>query len=1034
MTYVLGIDGGIASVGWALLNEAERHIVAAGSWCFDAPETPKERTPTNAIRRQHRGQRRVIRRRRQRMDGLRKLFHEHGLLAEAGSDALRWQPGCDPWDLRVAALTRLLTGHELAVALGHIARHRGFRSNSKRDRGTNAPSDTSSMLRAVAATTERLEGRTVAQLATSDPEWIKRKRNRGDYARTVQRSDLQHEAVRIFTAQRRFGSTFAKQQLEDAFTPLAFNQLPLSDSDGKVGFCTHEPAERRTAKRAPSFELFRLLSRLRNLRLLTRGGEEKLTPEQISLAIEGFGEQSKLTFKQLRLRLDLAVGVRFEGVSPADEGRDIAARTGGAAEGTCALRRVLGEAGWRTFNAGPHRLDRAAEILTFREDLASIESGLHETGMEPLCADLLLQAAREGRFSGFKGAAHIAAKTVRAVNVGLRRGLAVDEAFAEAGYNHATQAQSAIEDIANPVARKALAQMLKQVHTVIHEHKHLFGPTGLPDRIHVELARDVGKGSEERDKITAGLDKRTRTKERIKGELTERFPAREPSGEDLLRYELWKEQGGICLYTGDHIPLPGVFANDNTYQVDHILPWSRFGDDSFRNKALVCARANQDKHNRTPFEWLGKDPRRWAEFSARVESCKEMRGGKKGGFYLRRNAAEVESRFRTRNLNDTRYACRVLLEILARWYPQDERQTEGDTAKRHVFARPGALTSKLRQVWGLEGRKKGPDGRRLPDDRHHALDAMIVAACSESLLQRMTRRVQDEESAGQRRPFAGVPPPWPGFREQAQAKLDKVFVARPERRRARGEAHAATIRQVREQDGKTIVYERKLIEELTLKDLTRVKDGNDRNAATVAVLRKWIEAGKPADALPRSPKPKDPLQNLGRTPKDDIIRKVRLRADAKPAVFVRGGTAGRKDMARVDVFREDRELKASRFHLVPIYPHQIADPRQKQPPSRAVVAAEDDEDKWTLVDEFTFLFSLYNNSVVEVQRPGARPILGYFKGLDRSVAAIKLVNQISQQSEPERVGTKTLSSFLKYSVDRLGRKFPVPREVRTWRK
>ena len=99
-----------------------------------------------------------------------------------------------------------------------------------------------------------------------------------------------------------------------------------------------------------------------------------------------------------------------------------------------------------------------------------------------------------------------------------------------------------------------------------------------------------------------------------------------------------------------------------------------------------------------------------AEFSARVESCKEMSGGKKGGFYLRRNAAEVEERFRTRNLNDTRYACRLLLDKLARWYPDGERDTEGDGARRHVFARPGSLTSKLRQVWGLEGRKKGPDG------------------------------------------------------------------------------------------------------------------------------------------------------------------------------------------------------------------------------------------------------------------------------------------------------------------------------------
>jgi len=66
---VLGLDGGIASIGWAVLDldEDALSIVAAGTWMFDAPETDKERTPTNAIRRQKRGQRRVIRRRHQRM-------------------------------------------------------------------------------------------------------------------------------------------------------------------------------------------------------------------------------------------------------------------------------------------------------------------------------------------------------------------------------------------------------------------------------------------------------------------------------------------------------------------------------------------------------------------------------------------------------------------------------------------------------------------------------------------------------------------------------------------------------------------------------------------------------------------------------------------------------------------------------------------------------------------------------------------------------------------------------------------------------
>ena len=152
---VLGVDGGIASVGWAVIDEPEIEgedgkIIACGSRCFDAPETDKERTPTNQIRRQKRGMRRVIRRRRQRMTQVRALLSARGLLATADRDALRL--GVDPWQARADGLTRVLSDSEFAAALGHIAAHRGFRSNSKRDRGANAADESSKMLKAIAAT------------------------------------------------------------------------------------------------------------------------------------------------------------------------------------------------------------------------------------------------------------------------------------------------------------------------------------------------------------------------------------------------------------------------------------------------------------------------------------------------------------------------------------------------------------------------------------------------------------------------------------------------------------------------------------------------------------------------------------------------------------------------------------------------------------------------------------------------------------------------------------------------------------------
>jgi CRISPR-associated endonuclease Csn1 len=45
---IFGLDGGIASIGWAVLDieEGVVRIIAAGVRTIDAPETAKERTPS----------------------------------------------------------------------------------------------------------------------------------------------------------------------------------------------------------------------------------------------------------------------------------------------------------------------------------------------------------------------------------------------------------------------------------------------------------------------------------------------------------------------------------------------------------------------------------------------------------------------------------------------------------------------------------------------------------------------------------------------------------------------------------------------------------------------------------------------------------------------------------------------------------------------------------------------------------------------------------------------------------------------------
>ena len=149
----------------------------------------------------------------------------------------------------------------------------------------------------------------------------------------------------------------------------------------------------------------------------------------------------------------------------------------------------------------------------------------------------------------------------------------------------------------------------------------------------------------------------------------------------------------------------------------------------------------------------------------------------------------------------------------------------------------------------MQALKKRASGERIPDDRHHALDAILVAATTEATLNRAAREIRRATWSGDGGALSSLEPPWPGFPEAARRAYEGVFVARAERRRARGKAHDATLRHIAVRGGQRVVFERKSVEELTRADLDRVKD-KERNQALIAALRAWIDAGKPADQPP----------------------------------------------------------------------------------------------------------------------------------------------------------------------------------------
>ncbi len=1028
MARVLGLDIGIGSCGWAVVElpeidpatgevQGEFAIAACGARCFDVPEEPKTRELKNKARRQARGQRRVVRRRRQRNRAIRRLLAEHGLPADPGP-LPKGACGDLVWKLRAEGLDRRLEPGEWARVLIHIANHRGFRSNSKRDRDNK--SETGKMLPAILATDAKLAGwRTFGEMLALDRELAQRRRNRsGSYERTPLRARLQEEVAKLFAAQRQLGNPAASPDLESAYRELAFFQRPLQTSEELIGPCRFLPKEKRAPKHAPSFERFRFLARLANLEVCPPAGRpHRLGDEERRKARALFATQKTVTFKTLRRAIGLPAGTTFDGLPLRRD--DPESATFAEFKGTMALRESLDEARFAHLLAhAPEQLDAAATALIQHDEVEEIRARLHAAGLEAGDVAALTTDESLARFSQFRGTGHVSTAACRRLIPHLEAGLVYSEACQREGWDHAAIGLSRVRDVRNPVVSKILRECTRQIAVVLRE----FGPV---DAVHLEMARDVGKSPEERQEIRKGMDERAAQRERHR-DAFETLLGHRPNDEALLRYELWSEQNHRCPYTfpdEDAFIEPGcLLATDNRVQVDHIFPYSRSGDDSFRNKVLCLVRANQEKRRRTPFEWFGADAERWRLFEARIQGLKQMHPQKRRKL-LARAFAERENQYRARHLNDTRYAMRVLRHELEILFPT--------LGSRRLFPRPGAITFLLRRAWGLDELKKGG----ALGDRDHALDAIVVACTTEALLNRLTRLHQELEELGTGRatapvetPLGGTPQARECFRQMVKAAAEAVFVSRPETRRGRGPAHDATLYGFeRGADGEETQYERWNVWELKPADLDRLKGDPARTVALKAILAAWLERADREHTKPEKLWQSDPPRFSNGPP---IRRVVLARPSTKSGIkLLRGDGEAHADqasMVRVDVF-----TKGGRFYLVPVYAWQLA--ALASAPSRAIRNLADEKDWYQIDGTFAFLWSIHPGSYLKAVAADGSKFEGYFRSLDRSNGRVSFSPASNGDSKAQRrFPTMTLKSFEKYHVDRLGRLHRIDKEPRLW--
>ena len=675
----LGLDIGIASCGWALIDYTGEKILGAGTWGFEIPEVPKTRESKAAVRRTARGQRRRLRRRRQRIREIRKLLHQNSFLASAlphKDNKGQPKPADDPWQLRARGLDHLLTGEEFAAALIHIAKHRGYRSNSKSEKAKNAPSEDKKVLAGLAAIEEKsAKYRTVGELFACDEEFIKKKRNReGDYSHTVARDLHEHEIRELFKQQRKLGSQYAGEELENTYASLAFDQLPLQGSEKLLGKCPFEPDEYRASMQAYSFEKFRFLTKLINSYVNdgTKNGR-RLTKEELSKAVAGFGKSSpKITWKGLIRLLGLPKSTGFVGVGDKAMGSDVARNSKGCAYGSNTLYKVIGEAAWNNVVQAPETLDNIIHVLTFLEDINEIRPRLQKLPLEPVICNAIIQGVEDGAFAGFARAGHISCKAARNIIPGLLEGKTYDNACEITGYDHAKENIADLDTLTNPVAKRAIVETLKQVNALVRHYGYR------PGQVHIELGRDVGKGPDERGRIDKGIKDRTAAREKAKTAFCELVGKKRialTASCNAMNYGQNKNMNACSVSRAKQFLHQIYVMVKHACEIEHILPRSRSHDNSWHNKVLTCTKCNSEKGRQTPFEWFGDNETRWDEFEFRVKTNygNKLIKGFKIRNLLMKNFDERKAGFLSRNLNDMRFASRVIQNELRHLFSEDER-------------------------------------------------------------------------------------------------------------------------------------------------------------------------------------------------------------------------------------------------------------------------------------------------------------------------------------------------------------------------
>ncbi len=999
---ILGLDLGIASVGACLIDTDQQKVIHASVRVFTKAEHPKDGASLAAPRREARSARRRLNRKRRRLNGIITILKTYELPTDHIQKPHNKGSHFSPWQLRKQALHRKLNEKEWARTLYHMAKHRGYQSTARvNQEEQSGNTDGKAMLSGIANLRKKAEQGGYATTASYLADQDHQRNHAGKYDYTLMRTDVRSEADLLFEKQRDFGNPFTDPQMLEKFKACAFTQRPLKSFASKIGKCSIFPEEDRAARYALIAEQFIIWQRLNNLKVycgkdfFSLNEQEKQEIYNVLLKIK-----SPLKFAKLRkiLQPNYAEEItEFNLCSyyvPRKKGEDPLSleEIQEKAEKKDFLQfksyhdlkqvlvkdsPVMGEHGFKTFIEDTRLMADIAHIISFYPDRKEARGKLKELALDGAVIEALLT------LPDWKGTiGHSVKALLQIVPLLAEGGLTYDKAMQELGWWQKVETDNKkllppFEPIPNPVVNRAASQARKVINAYIRKYDK-------PDAVHLEVATDFGKSHANRQKDKRLLDGHRAYLDDLKEQIKQRRGF-EPNATQLKRYRLWEEQKGYCLYSGKYIHADDIF-DETACQIDHAMPFSRSFDNSWRNLVLVKTRENQEKGNRTIYEYLGDNEDRWNKFMALSEALRPSKAR-----HLRMKSYK-EDDFKQRSLNDTRYMARFVKEHISRHLSGDNEQ--------FVQVRPGRLTDFLRHHWGLGDKDRA-------QHFHHAVDAAIVAASNMSTVQQAARHLKGYRRNKEVKDNL----PWQSFRDDVLVSVGEIFVSHMPQRKHSGVLHKDTIKGLKtDQDGNKWQMQRKKIQDLKLKDLENMVD-KDRNMAVYHAVKQWLGQ----DPKIREPYPKMSLslEKIRQGQKPHLIKSIKIQKEDTGGVEIRGGIADRGSMIYVDVYQHKQNKK---YFLVPVYTHQWA---KGEKPKQAIVAYKP-ESQWPIMDEnYRLLFNLYPNDYVKLRTAKDEIIEGYYIKAGRTTGSFTIQSHDGEKEYPS-IGVKTLKSLKKYHIGILG--------------